>query len=514
VSAIDLLPPEEVGLEATRDLLRERLQVVGGEPLQTERTFFDTFDGLVRANGLTMLHERDRLSLIDRGTGEERAGLPSAAPQEPLLAGELSPGRLRDTLLHVVDVRALLPVARLRCRMAPLSLLDSERKTVVRMTIEEPSLLATSSVPKRLPPRLRMVAVRGYNAELDRAREVLEQVLGFRASPELLVDEAVRLAGRSPSGTSSKVNIPLAFDQRADAAAVAVLSRLAEVIESNLPGAIADIDSEFLHDLRVAVRRSRAVQRELKRAFPPERLAHFRAEFRWLQQVTGQARDLDVYTLEFDAMRALLPDEMRPELDPVLAVLHRRRTRARVEMADALRSDRCSQLRRSWPAFLDELVALTTDDRPDATRPIGAVVGTRIQKVYRRIVKLGSRIGAQSPPEDYHQLRKQGKELRYLLELFATRTHPDEVVKPMIKALKSLQDVLGRHQDREVQVTTLRSLRDDVAVLSDGPAALMAMGALVLALREDERDARQRFDSRFDAFASKSQRRLVRDAFG
>ena len=73
------------------------------------------------------------------------------------------------------------------------------------------------------------------------------------------------------------------------------------MIDANLDGTIADIDTEFLHDFRVAVRRSRAVQRELRGVFPPEELARFRTEFRWLQQVTGDARDLDVYVLEFDA---------------------------------------------------------------------------------------------------------------------------------------------------------------------------------------------------------------------
>ena len=38
----------------------------------------------------------------------------------------------------------------------------------------------------------------------------------------------------------------------------------------------------------------------------------------------------------------------------------------------------------------------------------------------------------------------------------------------MIKSLKALQDVLGRHQDREVQVATLTSLRDEVAALPGG----------------------------------------------
>ena len=98
--------------------------------------------------------------------------------------------------------------------------------------------------------------------------------------------------------------------------------------------------------------------------------------------------------------------------------------------------------------------------------------------------------------------------------MFGAALYAEDVVKPMVKALKALQDVLGQRQDREVQVATLRSLRDEVARLPGGAAAVMAMGVLVERLGEDERAARQAFAERFEAFASKPQRQLVKDTFG
>ncbi len=83
----------------------------------------------------------------------------------------------------------------------------------------------------------------------------------------------------------------------------------------------------------------------------------------------------------------------------------------------------------------------------------------------------------------------------------------------MVKTLKGLQDVLGRHQDREVQRALIRSLRDEVAALPHGPATLMAMGALVQSLGEDEQAARSEFAARFDAFAAPSQRAAVKETF-
>jgi CHAD domain-containing protein len=284
-------------------------------------------------------------------------------------------------------------------------------------------------------------------------------------------------------------------------------------MDSNLPGLIADVDAEFLHDYRVAVRRSRAVMKELKGVFPAEQLARFRAELRRLQQVTGPSRDLDVYVLDFDQLRAGLPAASRSDLEPLLRVLRARRVIARREMVRAMRSDRAEELRAEWPAFLSELVTLPTDGRPDAARPIGELAGERITKIYKRMVKMGRAIEDSSPPEALHELRKQGKELRYLLELFGLPLHPGDVVKPLVRALKSLQDTLGRHQDREVQIATLRSFRDQVSTLRGGAAALMAMGVLIEHLGEDERAARAEFAERFASFASKAQRALVMETF-
>ena len=397
-----------------------------------------------------------------------------------------------------------------------LSVLDDERKTVVRLTLEETKLVGSNGPDAALRPRLRMTGIRGYDKQLSRVQEVLVVELGFKPADQPLVDEAVRAAGGVPGGLPTKVGVPLQPGQRSDAAAAVVLRGMLEVIEANLDGTIADIDTEFLHDLRVSVRRSRSVQRELKRVFPPDELAHYRAEFRWLQQATGDVRDLDVYVLEFDSMRALVPGAMQDDLDPLLRVLRARRAAARRAMVRALRSKRTSTLLSDWGSFLDGLEAMPEDERPDAARPIGEVSGERIRKVYRRMLKMGGAIDESSPAEAYHELRKKGKELRYLLELFGVPLFPEEVVKPMIKTLKALQDVLGRHQDREVQISLLRSLGSELVPArpaAGGEAALMAIGALVARLGEDERAARGEFAGRFAEFASKEQRRLVKETF-
>jgi CHAD domain-containing protein len=519
-----LLPPDTSGGAATARLREalagHRLQLAESGRKRSRRIYLDSFDARLDAAGMTAVHVRDgdsrepgSLVVVGRDGGELAVADPFPVPDGPLLAFELAPGPLREALGEIVDVRALLPLVEVDSELVDYVVLDDERKTVVRLQLEQPALVGQDGADAQpLRPRLRLQEIRGYASERRRVAAAARE-LGFAGSRHRLRDEAVLAAGGSPGGTSAKVAVELIPSQRSDAAAVAVLRRLAEVIEDNLDGTIADLDAEFLHDLRVAVRRSRAVQRELRPVFPAEAIAHFRAEFKWLQGVTGPARDLDVYVLEFDAMRELIPPPMRPDLDPVLRVLRERRLAARRTMVRELRSGRMAELRRDWEGFLEELVALPTEDRPEAELAISELAGQRIRKVYRRIRRMGEAIDEDSPSEDYHDIRKQGKELRYLLELFGRPLFDDAVVGPMIKALKRLQDVLGRHQDREVQRHTLRELADAVAAQPGRTGALMAMGVLVERLYEDELAARAEFAEPFAAFTAKGLRKQVKDTF-
>jgi CHAD domain-containing protein len=312
----------------------------------------------------------------------------------------------------------------------------------------------------------------------------------------------------------AKVDVAIDPDQRADAAAASVLRRLLTVFADNLEGAVGGEDIEYLHQLRIAVRRSRTVQRQLRNVFPAAELPGFRSDFRWLQRATGESRDLDVHVDEFGSLAKLLPDAQRDDLEPMRPILIEHQLAARERLALTLRSRRATELIDDWERLLESLVELPLEDRADAARTIGDVCGERIAKVYRRIVSMGEEISDSSPAEDFHELRKTGKELRYLLELFGVQLFAADVVGPLIDSLKHLQELLGRHQDREVQVVMVRSLTAEVAPRPGGGPACLAMGTLVARLRDDELAARHAVADPFAELASPEQRDAVRGAFG
>ena len=205
----------------------------------------------------------------------------SPPPAAPLELDAVPPGPLRDRLAPVIGVRVLLEAARIQLTSQTLAVLDELEKTVVRLVVESPiGLLGGKGSGGR-----RCVAT---NANASRSPSCCSSDAGLIRAPALLVDEAVAAGGGAPAGIRSDIDVAIDFSEDADQAVKRILVRLGEVRDANLPGVLADIDTEFLHDYRVALRRTRAVVREMKGGFPGSRYEWIRSELKWMQ--TAPAR--------------------------------------------------------------------------------------------------------------------------------------------------------------------------------------------------------------------------------
>ena len=79
----------------------------------------------------------------------------------------------------------------------------------------------------------------------------------------------------------------------------------------------------------------------------------------------------------------------------------------------------------------------------------------KINKMHLKICR-SKDLFEQMPAEEKHQLRKRVKRLRYSIEFIAT-LYPKKVVKQYLKALKPLQDSLGRFNDLSVADTLFKN---------------------------------------------------------
>jgi CHAD domain-containing protein len=519
VPTVSYALPEGVDPPGLLAYLDKRFPVIAEPGASRSYTVLDTADRRLRAAGVDLD--------LEAGRGGPRLVLREPGGRAPLVADvrrprrnryllrDLPSGPLRERLAPIVEMRALLPLADVQLGAQLVRVLNADDKTVARVSLATPVALVAGGGARAVPltPRVDVTGVLGYPKPLGRVTAAVQRGPkgGLVDAAASVADEAIAATGGDPRGIRTKVRVDLRPGQSTDRAALAVLRDLAGMVEANLPGTLADLDTEFLHDLRVAVRRSRSVLRELKGAFPPEPLGRQRHALRWIQAVTGPTRDLDVQLLEWDHLVSAIPVERHAALAPVRALLTRHRTAAFRALRRELRGP---AYRQAWDGYRGFLAGDLgpARDRPDAKRPIVEVAGGRIRKVYRRMLVMGDAIEPASPAEHFHDMRKRGKELRYLLELFGG-LWPRSVVKPMVRSLKDLQDMLGVHQDREVQAAYLRGLAGELASRTGGPAALLALGVLVDRLDAEQSEARDAFAARFAAFAAADQQALVAKVF-
>jgi CHAD domain-containing protein len=431
-----------------------------------------------------------------RDDGRAMAGRPQDGRVTwPARLDVLPLGPLRDHLVPVVGVRALLPVARAVSTVRDMRVLNANEKTIARLTVDRMSV--TYPAAGDVAPRLTVTALRGYQTQALRMIDLLAAAPGIAdGGSQSALEAALAAAGRRPGEYSSKIDVKLTPRMPAAVAMAAVLSALFDALEANVNGTVRDLDTEFLHDLRLAVRRTRSALKLAGDVLPGDLASRFRAEFKWLGDMTTPTRDLDVYLLGYSAMAdgliAGTADELRPFHDHLL----RSRATAQRDLVRGLRSARFARLAREWRE------ALTATASSRARPTIARLAAARITRAQRRVIRDGCAISAASPPESLHELRKRCKELRYLLEFFASLYDPAQHWQA-VRELKALQNCLGEFQDTQVQQAEIRAFAAQMMKERAAPAAtLLAMGEIAAGLAVRQRQARIEFAGRFGDFAS------------
>ncbi|HEV3382829.1 MAG TPA: CHAD domain-containing protein [Trebonia sp.] len=495
------------------------------------RTWLDTFDWRLYRAGLRLeyvpAHRGGELRLTvgpDEKTSDnpDPVGLlaiqPVAGwqPARPHLAGDLPAGLVADHVAGVIGPRALLPRVTVITGVTVTRLLNDEAKTVARLLIEHPALAsADDSTPspnaRLLAPRLTITEVRGYSGPARRAARIIAETSGFAPAERDLLTEALAAGGHRPGDYTNKVDADIAADMPSSQAVAVILLRLLDMAEVNVPGVLADVDTEFLHDFRVAVRRTRAALKlfggSLGRSADVRRFA---AEFKWLGDITTPTRDLDVHLLGFEDMARRLKAAKPDDLEPFRGYLCGRRAKEYRALARALRSARFRELTREWRDTLAPVSEGSGGKPPKGPRISTAMLAAEsTRRAFVKVAQMGGAITPDSPAESLHDLRKRCKELRYALEFFAPLYAPASYGR-VVGDLKRLQDCLGTFQDNEVQIAEIRAL--GIAMLAANEASavtLLAMGEAAAGLADDQAAARGDFERRFSGFAGiEGQRRM------
>jgi CHAD domain-containing protein/CYTH domain-containing protein len=305
-----------------------------------------------------------------------------------------------------------------------------------------------------------------------------------------------RIDGRE-SFLKASTNVELTPFESGGHAVQAIAYTLLRSVSANREAILAgDEDPERLHQFRVAMRKLRALLSQMAPIFDETWRLRHKESLAGLMRRTGEKRDIDVYLLEIPRYRGMLPKRLHPGIERLEHYLRGRLEAEEAALERFLRSD----------PLLEELEALTRFATTENAEGLGAEAQTpliltaekALWRRYRKILKKGAAIDASSPAHAYHMVRIDVKKLRYMMEFFAA-IFDREAYTAMLKKLKSIQSILGEHQDLDVQREHLGQFAQIPELHT--PETMEAIEALRAAMADLECEKRAAFRAAFEAFA-------------
>jgi CHAD domain-containing protein len=422
---------------------------LGGEPIEPRvftSVYHDTTERSLARAGITLRRRTERgrsvwqLKIPVNGARlelEEPGG--PAGPPEPL-----------RTLLRAHERHgSVAPVAELRTRRH--GALVSRNGASAEVTIDEVSVMDAQRVQTAFV-EIEVELKDGEPAVLARIAKELERAGACETdgTPKLFRVLEVQKRRR-------KSKKP--FD-----ALHALLREQLDAVLAHDPGTRLGTDPESLHDMRVAVRRARALLRTGKKLLATD-TQPLELELKWIADLLGEVRDLDVLLDRLREEAARFGPADRAAGGRLLRTLDRQRSQARRALVKALDGQRYASLLDRYESTLAELA-------PSDTAVTLEKLATRQTARLRRAVKAA---GAEPTDEQLHDLRKRGKRARYAHELAGATK--------VVRRAKAFQDVLGEHQDAAVAEERLR------AVARDAPPDQAVAAGLLIAREQLKRGA-------------------------
>ena len=236
--------------------------------------------------------------------------------------------------------------------------------------------------------------------------------------------------------------------------------RLTSKLNTHWQEILHDAQNECLHDFRITIRKIRTLLSQLGDVVPEPGLSIQCEAFKSVMDKTSLLRDIEVC----NQMLKKTVEEISSAgqiIEPIQNHMESYEKQERKNLIEFLKSDKYQQILNQWGDFLE---TLSNDDiNPERSRsPIRLVASEAIAIRYLKTIKQAEKLlNDETDIERIHKLRKSGKELRYLVDLFS-ELYTDKVVTKVIKQLKKFQDCLGNRQDSEVQIQLLNQMSESI----------------------------------------------------
>ena len=250
-----------------------------------------------------------------------------------------------------------------------------------------------------------------------------------------------------------------------------IISCLAQV-QTNVPGALLELDEEYLHQVRVGLRRLRVVLSIARRVHDDTEAVALREQVGRLCVDLGRAREWDVFvTQTLASLCARMPEHAG--LRGVLRASERRRKKVYAETVHRLGSADFQRMLLRFGAWLH------SGHWPESDIPLKRFARHILEKQHGRVIAQGAAL--KENPAQLHALRIACKKMRYSAEMFGS-LFANGRGKTYVAQLAAVQDALGALNDLAAAERLLLELesrqRRDTLALIRGWIALEYAGRI------------------------------------
>jgi triphosphatase len=438
--------------------------------------YYDTPNlDLVRA-GVTLRLRRNGVQWVQtlKGGGTAAAGLHAREELEWEVAGQV----LNLEALHDTPYRKIFQRRRVREGLRPVFATEFDRTTSALLfpdgTAAELALDRGDIRAGRRHASISEAEIELKTGDALRLFEItraLAHDVPLRLGHASKAERGYALARRTIAPQKART-IPLDEVQSAGSALRTIVAACVAQMQANEEGMLRGRDPEYLHQLRVGLRRLRAALGLLTLGADKQAMAPLAEELRWLQNALGPARDWDVF------MGETLPPLARTFADTGgFAGFRARCGRARrlhaIAAREAVRSRRYTTLlisigelcAREEIALPPNIEASPAEERPRLQASAREFAAFALERRSRKLQRRGGQ-SLHATPEERHAVRIAAKKLRYAAEFFSA-LYPHRKVERYVETLEQLQDILGALNDAAV----VNRLLDEAAATRKAPIA-------------------------------------------
>jgi len=488
-----------------KKLLDKSFQIEAVSRGTTQIVFYDTADGLLFNSGAALFKGDLNYTFTHK---QKKIEYKTHKKENLRFARDFKEPRINKNLKTLIKVRALIPLLTAAENNAWYNIRNQDKKIICRLNVISLKDTDTSGQADWLL----LFSLRGYEEETKEIEQLFSKICK-PVDSEKIYAEAFEYFEINKKFMQLKPGIKLNGTRPAEPEVRRLFGEWLRVILVNKPFISEDIDTEFLHNFRVNLRRTRSILSLLSGVIGKDNIRTYKNVLASIFRETNHMRDLDVYLLAENSYYALLPAELKNDLKPFSTQLKRERSRELKRIQRYLSSPEFHGKIDLWKQFL------TPNENnpwgPEAGFPLRKVISSIISKRFIKIMKLGKDINISTPVKKIHRLRIESKKLRYIIEGFRD-LYPEKEMNRLIRNFKKMQDNLGQFNDYAIQaefvLDVIRHHKKKKTIPI--PGYLAALGSLTGTLNQLSYNTRTQIEGDFKTFNSKENIQSFNNLFG